>query len=58
MSPPEIAQLLDHMADPLEGWRVLASLLKPGGRMRIGLYSERARAPVIAAESIRRYFQK
>jgi tetratricopeptide (TPR) repeat protein/SAM-dependent methyltransferase len=40
--------VLHHMRDPLAGWRVLTSLLKPGGLMVIGLYSERARAPIVA----------
>jgi Flp pilus assembly protein TadD len=31
--------VLHHMADPWAGWRVLLSLLRPGGFMRIGLYS-------------------
>jgi hypothetical protein len=31
------------MNDPLEGWRVLTDCLKPGGLMKIGLYSESAR---------------
>lgn len=35
--------VLHHMADPLAGWRVLCGLLKPGGHMRIGLYSRHAR---------------
>ena len=40
--------VLHHMRDPQAGWRVLTDLLKPGGLMMIGLYSERARAPVVA----------
>ena len=31
------------MADPVAGWRVLRGLVKPGGLMRIGLYSAHAR---------------
>jgi tetratricopeptide (TPR) repeat protein len=42
--------VLHHLADPLEGWRVLLSLLRPGGLMYLGLYSERARQDVVAAE--------
>jgi len=45
----EAMGVLHHMADPLAGWRVLTGLLTPGGTMRIGLYSERARAGVVAA---------
>ena len=39
----ESSGVLHHMEDPLEGWRVLTDCLKPGGLMRIGLYSELAR---------------
>jgi len=35
--------VLHHMGDPLAGWTALDSVLKPGGLMRIGLYSEVAR---------------
>lgn len=41
--------VLHHLRDPLEGWRVLLSLVKPGGVMRIALYSELARRHVVAA---------
>lgn len=41
--------VLHHLRDPLEGWRVLLSLLRPGGAMRIALYSEFARRHVVAA---------
>ena len=40
--------VLHHLADPARGWRSLLALLRPGGFMRIGLYSERARQPVVA----------
>ena len=40
--------VLHHLADPLRGWRILADLLRPGGAMRIALYSEAARAPLDA----------
>jgi ubiquinone/menaquinone biosynthesis C-methylase UbiE/Flp pilus assembly protein TadD len=43
--------VLHHLADPWAGWRVLLSLLRPDGEMRIGLYSERARQPVITAHA-------
>jgi len=45
----ECAGVLHHMADPVAGWRVLSELLAPGGAMVIGLYSEKARAPIVAA---------
>ncbi len=41
--------VLHHMRDPMEGWRVLESILKPGGVMIIALYSEIARRSVVAA---------
>jgi len=41
--------VLHHLADPLEGWRVLLSILRPNGIMHIALYSKLARAHVVAA---------
>ena len=32
--------VLHHMKNPEAGWQVLANILKPGGLMKIGLYSE------------------
>ncbi|HSD40734.1 MAG TPA: tetratricopeptide repeat protein [Burkholderiales bacterium] len=48
----ECAGVLHHLRDPLAGWRVLESLLKPGGVMKIALYSERARQGVVAAREL------
>lgn len=45
----ECCGVLHHLADPMAGWRVLRELLEPYGLMRIALYSERGRAPVLAA---------
>jgi tetratricopeptide (TPR) repeat protein/SAM-dependent methyltransferase len=45
----ESSGVLHHMADPLAGWRALRDCLEPGGLMRLGLYSERARADVVHA---------
>lgn len=45
----QCAGVLHHMAEPLRGWRVLTEQLVPGGLMKIGLYSERARQAVVAA---------
>ncbi|MGH6718252.1 MAG: class I SAM-dependent methyltransferase [Alphaproteobacteria bacterium] len=39
----ECGGVLHHMADPVAGWRVLAALLRPGGALKLGLYSQRAR---------------
>jgi 2-polyprenyl-3-methyl-5-hydroxy-6-metoxy-1,4-benzoquinol methylase len=44
--------VLHHLADPWQGWRVLLSLLRPGGAMQIGLYSEAARRNVVAARAL------
>lgn len=42
----ESSGVLHHLADPLAGWRVLLSLLRPGGFMRLGLYSRLARQEI------------
>lgn len=44
--------VLHHMAEPIAGWRVLAGLLRPGGVMKIGLYSERGRKGVLKCRAI------
>ena len=44
--------ILHHLADPWHGWRVLLSLLRPGGTMNIGLYSDLARRNVAAARDL------
>lgn len=46
--------VLHHMEDPIAGWRVLRDLLKPGGLMRIGLYSRAGREAVAAAQDAAR----
>ncbi len=46
----ECIGVLHHMAAPEDGWRALAACLKPGGLMRVGLYSEKARADIVAAQ--------
>ncbi|HLL27351.1 MAG TPA: tetratricopeptide repeat protein [Xanthobacteraceae bacterium] len=43
------AGVLHHLADPEAGWRALELILRPGGIMRIGLYSELARKMVVEA---------
>lgn len=45
----ETAGVLHHLADPWRGWGVLLSILKPGGLMMVGLYSEIARRSVVKA---------
>ena len=47
----ESVGVLHHLVNPLDGWRILLNLLKPGGLMKIGLYSERARQVHIAARN-------
>jgi 2-polyprenyl-3-methyl-5-hydroxy-6-metoxy-1,4-benzoquinol methylase len=48
----EAVGVLHHLADPKAGWRVLLSLLRPNGVMRIGLYSETARRALAEAQAI------
>ncbi|MGD0024734.1 MAG: methyltransferase domain-containing protein [Xanthobacteraceae bacterium] len=44
--------VLHHLADPWEGWRVLLSILRPGGAMEVGLYSQMGRRNVVAARAM------
>ena len=46
----DVAGVLHHMAEPLAGWQVLVSLLRPGGFMRVALYSRLARRHITAAQ--------
>ena len=43
----ESGGVLHHMDEPMAGWNVLVDLLKPGGLMKIGLYSDLARQHII-----------
>lgn len=43
----ESVGVLHHMDDPVAGWRSLTDCLKPGGLMKIGLYSELARQHIV-----------
>ncbi|MBM3532562.1 MAG: class I SAM-dependent methyltransferase [Alphaproteobacteria bacterium] len=47
----EAGGVLHHLADPFAGWRVLLGLLRPGGVMRVALYSEIARRHVVTARA-------
>lgn len=42
----ECSGVLHHMADPMVGWEQLCRRLRPGGLMKVGLYSTRARTIV------------
>jgi tetratricopeptide (TPR) repeat protein/SAM-dependent methyltransferase len=48
----ESSGVLHHLAAPEQGWRVLLSLLRPGGFMHVGLYSALARADIRAARAL------
>jgi tetratricopeptide (TPR) repeat protein/SAM-dependent methyltransferase len=48
----ESSGVLHHLHDPQQGWRVLVSLLRPGGVMHIGLYSALARSDIRAARAL------
>ncbi len=43
----ESVGVLHHLDDPMQGWQVLLSLLRPGGFMRLGFYSEIARQDIV-----------
>ena len=45
----ECSGVLHHLADPFAGWRMLLSLLRPGGFMVVGFYSEAARRGIVEA---------
>ena len=42
--------VLHHLADPFAGWRTLLSLVRPGGFMNLGFYSELARRDIVRAQ--------
>jgi tetratricopeptide (TPR) repeat protein/SAM-dependent methyltransferase len=48
----ETTGVLHHLADPLAGWRRLLSIVRPGGVMRLGFYSELARQSVVRARTL------
>jgi len=45
----ECVGVLHHMWDPETGLKILTDLLKPGGLIKLGLYSEAARAPLMSS---------
>ena len=48
----ESTGVLHHLRDPAQGLRILASLLKVHGVMKLALYSEAARRPVVATRAL------
>ena len=48
----EAVGVLHHLADPLEGWRILLSLLLPGGFMKLGLYNEVAQRSIARTRAV------
>jgi tetratricopeptide (TPR) repeat protein/2-polyprenyl-3-methyl-5-hydroxy-6-metoxy-1,4-benzoquinol methylase len=48
----EASGVLHHLADPWAGWRALISLLRPGGLMKLGFYSEVARRDIVQLRSV------
>ncbi len=47
----ESSGVLHHMKDPYAGWRALLPLLRPGGFMWLGFYSEVARRDIVKARA-------
>ncbi len=43
----ECGGVLHHMADPYQGLECLTAVLKPGGLLKLGLYSELSRAHIV-----------
>lgn len=48
----DAAGVLHHMADPLEAWRILLALVRPGGLMHLAFYSENGRADVVQGRAL------
>jgi len=48
----ECSGVLHHLEDPAEGLRILAALRKPGGLMRVGLYSAPGRRQIARAREL------
>ncbi len=48
----ECCGVLHHLSDPIGGWRKLLARLKPGGYMKVALYSELARRSVVTARDL------
>lgn len=48
----EAVGILHHLPDPVTGWRRLLNHLRPGGFMKVGLYSSLGRSPIRAAQDL------
>ena len=48
----ESVGVLHHLERPEDGWKVLVSMLRPNGLMRLGFYSEVARRHVVKAREL------
>jgi SAM-dependent methyltransferase len=45
----EASGVLHHLVDPMAGWGLLLSMLRPAGLMRVALYSKIARRDIVEA---------
>jgi tetratricopeptide (TPR) repeat protein/SAM-dependent methyltransferase len=48
----ESSGVLHHLADPMRGLKALTDCLSPGGVMKVGLYSERARQAIVPVREL------
>ena len=48
----ECSGVLHHLADPFTGWRSLLSLVRPGGFMALGFYSDAARRGIVTTQRL------
>jgi tetratricopeptide (TPR) repeat protein/2-polyprenyl-3-methyl-5-hydroxy-6-metoxy-1,4-benzoquinol methylase len=48
----ESSGVLHHLENPFEGWKVLLSLLRPHGIMRLGFYSELGRQDIVRVRNL------
>jgi len=46
----DVSGVLHHLAEPLAGWSILVALVRPGGFMRVALYSRLGRRCITAAQ--------
>lgn len=48
----ESSGVLHHLADPFSGWRILLTVLRPNGFMKLGFYSEVARRNIVRIRTL------